>query len=166
MHVFRALVMVPASSTVYTTSTQMPAVDTCHFSATCNMETVYLWVHWREEESEGVHHYIECIKKAFYKPVQHDDSMQLLVAFRKALRNILDYAMNERLTQIKSALAKWHESDKAAQGTRTQKSSSQRSSQPATSRRTSSRKSSSTNLRRKSRLDTPQSERLNGLKPS
>lgn len=81
----------------YTDVGRIPSVvDTCHFSATCDMETIKLWVHWREEEDGQVDHYMKCIKRAFLEITIDDESMNLFIATRKMLRNILDYAMNER----------------------------------------------------------------------
>jgi hypothetical protein len=71
-------------------------VDTCHFSLTCDINTVEIWVHWRDTDS-GTHH-MEQIDNF---------SMRKESAMREAralLRNIIEYATGGRLDAIKAAM--------------------------------------------------------------
>jgi hypothetical protein len=82
-------------------------VETCHFSITCDIASVMLWVHWRQEEDNSTpeQFHMECIAKAWLVPGGlHDDRNILLM--RDALRNILDYSLHDRLNSIKEAIAK------------------------------------------------------------
>jgi hypothetical protein len=42
------------------------AVEASHVSVTCDMQTVQVWMHWREETAEeGVQHYMRSFARAF-----------------------------------------------------------------------------------------------------
>jgi hypothetical protein len=69
-------------------------VETCHFSLVCDMQYVEVWVHWRE----GIVHYMEQLRCGACR------SEKDLLDVRKVIRNINDYAINERLSSIRSAL--------------------------------------------------------------
>ncbi|KAF2254224.1 hypothetical protein BU26DRAFT_558934 [Trematosphaeria pertusa] len=77
-------------------------IDTSHFSLTCDMNTVHLWVHWRQEEGD-VKHFMKIIGQAFLRDIDDDGNPQL-VKIRKMLRNLLDYAVGARLQKIRSAI--------------------------------------------------------------
>ncbi|KAF2005528.1 hypothetical protein P154DRAFT_424264 [Amniculicola lignicola CBS 123094] len=74
-------------------------VETCHFSLTCEMWSLALWVHWREVDKNGTVQYrMEMIYSATLR------ELDPLLATRRMLRNIVDWSLNERLFSIKAAL--------------------------------------------------------------
>jgi hypothetical protein len=82
----------------------LDVVKTCHFSLTCDKETVKLWVHWleveRHQNKDVKMYYMECIEMA-HVPLAND-----VWKIRRDLHNLLDYALAERLTAIKNAIPK------------------------------------------------------------
>ncbi|KAF2820811.1 hypothetical protein CC86DRAFT_374129 [Ophiobolus disseminans] len=69
-------------------------VETCHFSVTCDIQSVEIWVHWRD----GSSHHMELIFEGHCrKEVQ-------MLDMRAIVRNIQQYAINERLRSIRAAL--------------------------------------------------------------
>jgi hypothetical protein len=78
-------------------------VETCHFSVVCDVQYAEIWVHWRE----GMEHYMEMVRHGACR------SEAEMLDIRCALRNINDYAVNERLESIRSALTPFAEAKKA-----------------------------------------------------
>jgi hypothetical protein len=79
-------------------STQAPSVaDSCHFSATCDINSVRLFVHWYSPTDESYR--MRKIKEGF---LSDEDSM---LSVRRAFRNILDHARGPRLKIIKTSVA-------------------------------------------------------------
>ncbi|KAF2752954.1 hypothetical protein EJ05DRAFT_445837 [Pseudovirgaria hyperparasitica] len=76
-------------------------VDTCHFSMTCDMDSVQLYVHWRDISSEGLERYhMELIKRTWLEePTEVKD-------YKRVLRNIVHWATTTRLENIRCALVK------------------------------------------------------------
>jgi hypothetical protein len=69
----------------------MPTLlDTIHFSLTCNMDTVKLYVHWREFFEGDIHHYSKRISSHGLRDADEDESNPDMLKFRARLRNILD----------------------------------------------------------------------------
>ncbi|PVH96089.1 hypothetical protein DM02DRAFT_570094, partial [Periconia macrospinosa] len=78
-------------------------VDTAHFSLTTDTNSAKLWVHWLENaEDRGADYHMELISQAFLRPLTPRDTG--MVDMRKMLRNILEYAVTERLNNIKDAI--------------------------------------------------------------
>jgi hypothetical protein len=77
------------------------AVEASHVSVTCDMQAVQVWIHWREETSEGVQHYMRSFARAFLCDVPQ------LQDVRSVLWNVLRYYMGPRLENIKAALPLW-----------------------------------------------------------
>lgn len=98
----------------YTAAKQPTSViDTAHFSLTTDTKYVSLFVHWREDDTATgkTKYHMKEIAQAFLSPVEAEDTA--IVRMRKRLRNILDYALGERLTRIKKAIADMPESEVA-----------------------------------------------------
>jgi hypothetical protein len=74
-------------------------VQTSHVSLTCDLDSVKMWIHWREEDDKTVSYKMELIDQAF---LNDTDSVRRI---RRHLHNLVDYCMQERLASIKSALA-------------------------------------------------------------
>ncbi|KAF2248603.1 hypothetical protein BU26DRAFT_405887, partial [Trematosphaeria pertusa] len=70
-------------------------VETCHVSATVDLRTVILWIHWRSPD--GSYH-MEQIEAGFL------DKERDNIGIRAILRNIEDYALSARLESIKTAI--------------------------------------------------------------
>jgi hypothetical protein len=82
------------------TATEPSVRDTCHFSATCDITSLHLFVHWASASDDGstMHYYMEQL-----------DDFQLskvasITAFRAFFRNLLDHAVGERLRKIQRAI--------------------------------------------------------------
>jgi hypothetical protein len=75
-----------------------PPEDTCHFSLTCDLETVLLYCHWRCIDGDQVTYEMERIQQAF---LSECDS---LIPVRHTLRNIIEYAQDTRLARIRAAI--------------------------------------------------------------
>jgi hypothetical protein len=71
-----------------------------HFSATCDMSTVILFVHWARVVDGGAQHFMEEIDEYSMK------KLGAMTEFRAFMRNLQDHAMSTRLTQIKAAIPK------------------------------------------------------------
>jgi hypothetical protein len=74
-------------------------METCHFSATIDMRSIILWVHWREQDENGnVSYYMEQIESGMLD--KEKDNKEI----RTILRNLQDYALEDRLQGIKELL--------------------------------------------------------------
>lgn len=78
-------------------------VDTCHWSLTCNTQSAQLSLHWWGQD--GRYHMHEFCNGNLRAPCCELDRNGNMVRLRKFLRNILGYAMNERLRRIKEVIA-------------------------------------------------------------
>jgi hypothetical protein len=78
------------------------AVVTCHFSVTCNMNTVHLYVHWRAPIGEDGQYHMQRIGQHFLKDLYNPENPGM-AEFRGQLRNILEWALDKRLSNIKLA---------------------------------------------------------------
>lgn len=82
----------------------LSVVDTAHFLLTTDTDSEKLWVHWLEKrEDAGADYHMELISQAFLRPLTPRDTG--MVDMRKMLRNILGYAVSERLDKIKAAIS-------------------------------------------------------------
>jgi len=81
-------------------------VDTCHFSVTCDMESVKLWVHWRASTAGEVEHHMKRIGFYVIRDDQGDPENPGVKPFRARLRNILEWAQGPRLARFHSAIAR------------------------------------------------------------
>jgi hypothetical protein len=79
-------------------------VETCHFSITCDMETAWLWIHWRMSVAGTVGHHMKKIGQYFVRDL-HDPTNASMIQMRCQLRNILDWAVGPRLSIFKTAIA-------------------------------------------------------------
>jgi hypothetical protein len=79
---------------------QPVVVDTAHYSFTCDLHTAQIWVHWHDEEG----HHMEMI---FEFSLREEDD---IVKARGILKNILNYALGDRLGNIKNALPAFEKS--------------------------------------------------------
>lgn len=82
---------------------QPSVVDTCHWSIVCNTQSAQLFLHWRGEG--GKYHmrpFCSADLRASFKQLDKNPAM---VTLRRYLRNILEYALNERLRRIKDVIA-------------------------------------------------------------
>jgi len=73
-------------------------LETMHFSLTCDMRTVIINVNWRDYVDSEVVHYSKKISSH-----RLDDEKDML-EFRGHLRNILDWAVGERLDMFHRAI--------------------------------------------------------------
>ena len=80
------------------------AIQTCHWSLTCDTDEVRLYVHWRVVEDGEVQYHMDEVDRAPVNPARSDPNNTKMRAMRDMLRNIQDYALKERLQSIKSAL--------------------------------------------------------------
>jgi hypothetical protein len=80
--------------------TQAPSlIETSHFSATIDMRSIILWVHWREQDEHGnVSYHMEQIESGMLD--KERDNKEI----RTILRNLQDYALGDRLQGIKELL--------------------------------------------------------------
>jgi hypothetical protein len=79
-------------------------LDTIHFSITCDMLTVKLYVNWRECVGSEIQYHtktISCHSLRDYLGNEDNPEMQL---FRARLRSILDWALGDRLGKIYTAI--------------------------------------------------------------
>ena len=100
------------------------AVDTMHWSVTCDTKTIELFVHWRDQTGDGpVQYHMRriCISTLEAFDDDAEENIQV-VEIRKRLRNILDYVQGPRLERIKTVLARIP-LPKARSGGKSQKSS-------------------------------------------
>jgi hypothetical protein len=74
--------------------------DTCHFSATCDMESIVIYVHWRSVTPEGV---VRIEMQRIYAAFCWEDDRVANV--RRFIRNLVAHAQGPRLDRIKAALA-------------------------------------------------------------
>jgi hypothetical protein len=74
--------------------------DTCHFSATCDISTIILFVHWASMENGVLAHHMEEIDDLSLKKARD------MSIFRTFMRNLQDHALGVRLTNIRSAVPK------------------------------------------------------------
>lgn len=80
------------------------AVNTCHWSLTCDVNTAKLFVHWRTTHDFGtVHQYMKLVDEAPLRSPKGPDNAEM-VAFRNLLRNILNWSVGTRLERIKALL--------------------------------------------------------------
>ncbi|KAF1347372.1 hypothetical protein EJ07DRAFT_142720 [Lizonia empirigonia] len=75
-------------------------VDIAHYSFTCDLHTAQIWVHWHDEEG----HHMEMI---FEFSLREEDK---IVEARGILKNILNYALGDRLKNLKNALPAFEKS--------------------------------------------------------
>lgn len=74
-------------------------VEALHVSVTCNVEIVNIWLHWREDDGAGQpKHYMKSIHACttWTEPP--------LLEARAILKNLVRYALDERVASIKAAL--------------------------------------------------------------
>ncbi|PSN58799.1 hypothetical protein BS50DRAFT_345239 [Corynespora cassiicola Philippines] len=69
-------------------------IRTCHFSLTCDLEMAEIWIHWHENKQ----HHMELINKSSLRQLSEVEGT------RNVLRNIVEYSLDERLTEIKKAI--------------------------------------------------------------
>jgi hypothetical protein len=79
---------------------QVPSlIEACHFSATIDRRSIILWVHWREQDENGnVSYHMEQIESGMLD--KEKDNKEI----RTILRNLQDYALEDRLQGIKELL--------------------------------------------------------------
>ncbi|OCL02020.1 hypothetical protein AOQ84DRAFT_305522 [Glonium stellatum] len=74
-------------------------IATYHFSATCDMEILQIYVHWREANSDSsVSYFMKPIAQTFLRKTSEMEEA------RKVLRNILEYSVKDRLQNIRQAI--------------------------------------------------------------
>jgi hypothetical protein len=79
-------------------------VDTCHWSLTCDMHTVILYIHWAERDGQGVmQHHMKKVDQEFLRAAR-DPTNAAMARFRQHLRNILKRSLGERLERLKAAV--------------------------------------------------------------
>ena len=78
-------------------------VDTVHWSITCNFETVKLFCHWYS--SENKYHMTEHSRVSLRGPHRKLERNEDMARMRKYLRNLLEWAQNERLNRIREVIA-------------------------------------------------------------
>jgi hypothetical protein len=101
-------------------------VDTCHWSLTCDTQTVSLYLHWRTEEAGNVTHHMRKVEQEFLRALDDEENVGM-VKFRHRLRNILDYAVGARLDNIKAAIPAVKQARSKIRKRPPQRSSSRRS---------------------------------------
>jgi hypothetical protein len=80
-------------------------IDTSHYSVTCDMDTIKLYVHWRTTRAGRVYHFSKVIDH--YMIFNHRDPNTVhtdVIRFRACLRNILDWALSSRLETFRQAI--------------------------------------------------------------
>ncbi|KAF2123572.1 hypothetical protein P153DRAFT_303612 [Dothidotthia symphoricarpi CBS 119687] len=93
----------------YTRAAHEPsAVDTCHWSVTCDMHSAMLWVHWRNfnKEEQIVEHHMTLVDQQFLRSAK-DVNNKAMEGFRSQLRNILNWALGQRLHNLKAAIPQY-----------------------------------------------------------
>lgn len=95
--------------------TQVPSlIDTCHFSATTDMRSIIIWVHWREQGEDGnVSHHMEQVEPGMLDKGRDNEEI------RAILRNLQDHALGCRLQGIKELLPTFWENFANRELTRT-----------------------------------------------
>jgi hypothetical protein len=80
--------------------TQKPSlIETCHFSATIDMRSIILWVHWREQDENGdFTHHTEQVECGMLDKERDNEEIQTI------LLNLQDHALGDRLRGIKELL--------------------------------------------------------------
>lgn len=80
--------------------TQAPSIiETCHFSATIDMRSIILWVHWREQDKDrNISYHMEQVESGMLD--KERDNKEI----RTILRNLQDHALEDRLRGIKELL--------------------------------------------------------------
>lgn len=80
---------------------------TCHFSSTCDMQTVQLYVHWRQQDASGEAEYQDLpeYRMALVKQIFLDDKEDTRMC-RRYMRNIYKWAVGERLAAMKEAVGR------------------------------------------------------------
>lgn len=73
--------------------------DTCHFSATCDMDSLAFYVHWRHQADNGLVTF-EMDEVLFCRLRDYNQ----VVKARHFVRNLLDYAMEKRLPRARRVL--------------------------------------------------------------
>jgi hypothetical protein len=79
--------------------------DTIHFTITCDMQTVKLYVHWRDYVGPRVQHFSKKISVHKLRDDDGDENNPHMRRFRGRLRNVLDWAIGDRLKNIHEAIA-------------------------------------------------------------
>lgn len=82
------------------------AVDTCHWSLTCDTKTIELFVHWRVEVDGEVQYHMRRISTAALEGGEDEVENDKVVKTRKRLRNLLEHARGQRLDRVKFALSR------------------------------------------------------------
>jgi hypothetical protein len=107
----------------YESAGQIPSVvDTCHWSLTCDILTVILWLHWAVfDPATGTmkHH----MRQIDHQPLNtaDDPNNGPMGKFRQQLRAILSFSIGPRLQKLKAAIPLVH-ANKAQKSRRTAKS--------------------------------------------
>lgn len=86
--------------TAESTTSEPSVMNTCHFSATCDISTIILFFHWASIENGVVTHYMEEMDDLSLKKPR-DMSIS-----RTFIRNLQDHALAGRLSNIKIAIPK------------------------------------------------------------
>jgi hypothetical protein len=73
------------------------AAESAHFSATCDVQTLYVYVHWADGPEDKLVYHMERIFRCFV------DDETSLAQFRVMIRNLNDYAVGSRLDRIRAA---------------------------------------------------------------
>lgn len=74
------------------------AVDTLHWSLTCNGQVMILFIHWSVRHADGrITYYMKEFFKTFLS-----GSTEALPQMRAYMRNILDFALNQRVQRLKA----------------------------------------------------------------
>lgn len=79
-------------------------VDTCHWSVTCDADTVRLYLHWREETDKAPRYHMSLFCRAEIAANEDDPDNNKFRTPRDRLRNIKDYAVEDRLARIKETV--------------------------------------------------------------
>lgn len=89
----------------YTAAGIKPSVvDTCHWSLTCDMRSTDLFVHWRDINEDGeVEYYMECVQNEHLNKAGDPENSGMAL-MRQRLHNVREYALDERLKNIKAAI--------------------------------------------------------------
>ncbi|KAF2241277.1 hypothetical protein BU26DRAFT_389367, partial [Trematosphaeria pertusa] len=78
-------------------------VETCHWSLTCDISSINLFVHWRAEENGIAKFHSKKVEQEFLHDLK-DPENPAIVRMRRLLRNILNYSLGTRLTMIRDAI--------------------------------------------------------------
>jgi len=81
-------------------------LDTIYSSLTCNIDTVQLYVHWREHLNSDIHRFSERISSYdLCDPDENEGNLDML-RFRARLRKNLNWAAGVRPNNIQCAIGK------------------------------------------------------------